>query len=132
LPCAGVNLSIMLMPHRSRGHNGAISCTGCAGAFVLHENFYRLHMWRRVLLHHRLLLANKNPARGPWQVGLWHLCGLRKFLREYPTVSLDPLVLLTHRRRGPEMEVLYKSLSTIRYDLVFCCIIVCSTMLSGS
>jgi hypothetical protein len=30
----------MSMPNLCSGHDGAISCTGCAGAFVLWENHW--------------------------------------------------------------------------------------------
>jgi hypothetical protein len=41
LPCTGVNLPMMSMPHRWRGHNGVINCKGYAGAFDLWENFWQ-------------------------------------------------------------------------------------------
>jgi hypothetical protein len=41
-PCAGVNLPTMLMPHRWRGQDRAINCTGCAGAFDRRENFWQV------------------------------------------------------------------------------------------
>jgi hypothetical protein len=50
--------------------------------------FDRFCMWRLVLLRCRLLLANKNPTEGPWWLELWHICGLRRFLREFPRAVL--------------------------------------------
>jgi hypothetical protein len=53
------------------------------------KTFDKLHRLRPVLLHHQLLLASKNLARGPWQLELLHLCDLRKFPHEFLRVSLD-------------------------------------------
>jgi hypothetical protein len=33
LPCVGINLPTMSMPHRWRGHGRAINYEGCAGTF---------------------------------------------------------------------------------------------------
>jgi hypothetical protein len=49
----------------------------------------KLRTWLPILLHHRLLWANKNLTEGLWQVELWHLCGLCRALREFLRAALD-------------------------------------------
>jgi hypothetical protein len=41
LPCAGVNLPTMSMPHHWGGQDGAINCEGYAGTFNRWENFWQ-------------------------------------------------------------------------------------------
>jgi hypothetical protein len=49
---------------------GRLAASAVLGPPSCVRTFDRLHMWRRVTPHPQLLLANKNPAGGPWQLGL--------------------------------------------------------------
>jgi hypothetical protein len=84
----GLTCRLCRCPITVEAKTGRFTTKDALGPSIDERTFGKLCMWWLILLHRRLLLANKNLVRGPWWLRLQRLCGIYRFLREFLRVAL--------------------------------------------